>query len=67
MEVKAPAEKTWAKEKTDSLTEAPAKTSPTGVTLIPQPSDDVNDPLVSPVLQQPVLIYSINLLNTSFL
>ena len=54
MEVKVPAEETWPKEKRDSLTEAPAKTSPTGVTLIPQPSDDAKDPLVSPVLQQQV-------------
>ena len=59
MEVKVPAEKTWSKEKSDSLTEAAPKTSPTGVTLIPQPSDDAKDSLVSPLLQQPVFIYSV--------
>ena len=67
MEVKVPAEKTRAKEETDSLTEAPAKTSPTCVTLIPQPSGDAKDPLVSPVLPQPFSIYSISLLSTVLL
>ena len=67
MELTTSAEKTWSNEKSDSVTEDPAKTTPTGVTLIPQPSDDAKDPLVSPLIQQSVFVYPISLLRIPFL
>ncbi|KAL9133327.1 MAG: hypothetical protein Q9175_005496 [Cornicularia normoerica] len=45
MELTAPASKFGQKGESDESTNVPTKLSPTGVTLIPQPSDDVKDPL----------------------
>ncbi|KAL9065488.1 MAG: hypothetical protein Q9161_008193 [Pseudevernia consocians] len=46
MELAVSVGRIWSKEgKKEILTQGSAKTSPTGVTLIPQPSDDAKDPL----------------------
>ena len=66
MELAVSVERSWSKEgKKDILTQGPAKTSPTGVTLIPQPSDDAKDPLVSVSLHQSAFVRATSLLSIS--
>lgn len=48
----------------DDSAEIPLKSSSTGFTLIPQPSDDVKDPLVCPKIFQSNLIYHARLIST---
>ena len=48
MELTALNSKPGRKEESDDSPQNHAKSFPTGVTLIPQPSDDADDPLVCP-------------------